>query len=313
MRSAGSALLPAQSKDPNNEGLWPTQALIHEAVAAAAAAAAAAADADAAQPGALAGGLAEADGDASAHHHAATTPGGKRRAAGGNEQALAAFSLAADLAQSPAAVTPSALHALQLLLRGPPGATAAVGGGGGGFGGGAMPARAAATRTTLPLASPLEIASCAEVGAARDPTNPLAALLHVEAALVFAVAMTWRCLPAADEAEEEGAVAARPGEEPSSGLPAIVGDLLARTKAAAAAPSRAAAALPHAGTSDVEAARRLWHAVEGLAGEFVGQWGGDAGTTPGHGGARVRDAAIAEAQLAAAVARELQAWCGESA
>ena len=300
MASAGSALLQAQSKDPNNEGLWLTQALLHEAVAAATAAAAAAAAT------ATTGGDAPA-GPAAAAAAAASPDGGA--GGDGNEQALAAFSLAADLALSPAAVTPSALHALQLL-----GSAAAAATGDDVAGGGAMPGRAAATRTTLPLASPLEVASFAEVGAARDPTNPLAALLHVEAALVFAAAMTRRCLPPPPVAA--ASVAAPPDGE--SELPAMVGDLLARTRAATAPSSRehTAAAPQCAGTSDVDAAGRLWRVVEGLAAAFVGRWGGCEPSSVGAGGRsgpRAHDAAITEARMAVAVAKELQQWCGAGA
>lgn len=179
-----------------------------------------------------------------------------------------------------------------------------------------MPGRAAATRTTLPLASPLEVASFAEVGAARDPTNPLAALLHVEAVLVFAAAMTRRCLPPPPVAAASVAAVAPPGGE--SELPAMVGDLLARTRAATAPSSRehTAAAPQCAGTSDVDAAGRLWRVVEGLAAAFVGRWGGCEPSSVGAGGRsgpRAHDAAITEARMAVAVAKELQQWCGKGA
>ena len=151
LAAAGEALLQAQSKDPNNEAMWLAHALIHEAVTAAA------------------GGSEQAAAVASSSTSSLY--------GGGLEQLVAAFTLAADLALSPSAVIPSSLHALARLGTNASGTTSSS-------------LSSSSNASVLPLLHPQDIASFALLTRQRDPVNPLALLLAVEAGAARAAEVT---------------------------------------------------------------------------------------------------------------------------
>lgn len=258
MGPAGEALLQAQSKDPNNEGLWLTQALIHEALAASAAATAG-----------------EDAGD-----------GGLPLTARA-EQALAAFTLASDLALSPAALTPSALRALALHAA-KLDAPAPVDG------------SAPVAWSSLPSESPSQMLTLATLASERDPSNPLPALLLLEAYLAMAAEVTRQALPTTalasiDAAEEDGV-----DGESGTTLTSYYRRLLRSARVHIASPSQSASGTAPVMTS--EHARRLWFTAHYAAESYLHRWA--AAGAQGDVSSSLSGAAAHEARAASALAQQ---------